>query len=119
MSGGNECAEAAPSTNIVCAMARRERLIKKGKDPKEIEMPVKEDFSNLKLSHANKDGTQHIEDIHDIPPLIEPYTIFYHFWNIFEFIESVAGNYNCYNCYCISVIAYIITITNNTHNNNY
>ena len=101
------------------AMARRERLIKKGKDPKEIEMPVKEDFSNLKLSHANKDGTQHIEDIHDIPPLIEPYTIFYHFWNIFEFIESVAGNYNCYNCYCISVIAYIITITNNTHNNNY
>jgi hypothetical protein len=73
------------------AMAKREKLIKRGKDPSTLEMPQLQFSKSLDISHQNKDGTFHVTDIHDIEPLIEPYTIFYHFWHIFEFVESVAG----------------------------
>lgn len=73
------------------AMKKREALIKRGKDPATLEMPQVEFSKGLDIAHKNKDGTYHVSDIHDIEPLIEPYTIFYHFWHVFEFVESVAG----------------------------
>jgi len=73
------------------AMAKREKLIKRGRDPSTIELPQKWTAASAEVAHRNKDGTHHVVDIHDIEPLIEPYTIFYHFWNLFEFVESVAG----------------------------
>jgi len=72
-------------------MKKREALIKRGKDPATLEMPQVEFSKGLDIAHKNKDGTYHVSDIHDIEPLIEPYTIFYHFWHVFEFVESVAG----------------------------
>ena len=59
--------------------------------PAQIKMPSLHEFDDIPISHQNKDGSYHIVDNHDIPPLIEPYTIFYQVWNIFEFCESFAG----------------------------
>jgi hypothetical protein len=73
------------------AMRRRAKNIKHKMQPAQIKMPGLHEFDDIPISHQNKDGSYHIVDNHDIPPLIEPYTIFYQLWNIFEFCESCAG----------------------------
>jgi hypothetical protein len=78
--------------------ARRQRRIDKGEEPgKEIEMPeiLTQSVDAMDKEKTSIDSTGRVsivlEDDLDIMPLIEPQTILFKLWVVFEFVESIAG----------------------------